>query len=387
MTLVQYFSKLESLQGTNAKITLLTQASDAAKAVLQYAYQPLKMYGVKKIDEPASHGKLSIEDNFLDVLFLLDHLADGSLSGNHAKSKITAALSELDPLDAELLKKIILKDLRCGISVTTINKALPGLIEKFGAMLAKTYNGEMPYEGMFISLKLDGLRAIFKGGQLYTRNGHVIQGVQHITRELSPDRSYDGELLIPNLHFQESSGKLRSFSACPDAVYHIFDLPEDNGRFEGRLAEMRHQEYAYAGHPHIRFVRHSLVKDTEAIQRNFAKAIAAGYEGLVIKTVDHFYQTKRSSDWLKLKLVQSEDLPIIGFFEGEGKYVGSLGGIIVDRDGVPVKVGGGFSDDLRHEIWDNQDRYLGLIVEVLYHEVTPDGSLRHPRFKHFRSDK
>ncbi len=33
------------------------------------------------------------------------------------------------------------------------------------------------------------------------------------------------------------------------------------------------------------------------------------------------------------------------------------------------------------EIWNNQSKYLGRIVEVHCHEKTPDGSLRHPRLK------
>ncbi|MBC4060089.1 DNA ligase, partial [Klebsiella pneumoniae] len=33
------------------------------------------------------------------------------------------------------------------------------------------------------------------------------------------------------------------------------------------------------------------------------------------------------------------------------------------------------------EIWHNQDKYMGRIVKVNFHEYTPDGSLRHPRLK------
>jgi hypothetical protein len=61
------------------------------------------------------------------------------------------------------------------------------------------------------------------------------------------------------------------------------------------------------------------------------------------------------------------------------------------KDGNVVKVGSGFSDELRKEVWQNQDKYLGAICEVKYFEETSnaDGglSLRFPIFKDFRSDK
>lgn len=87
----------------------------------------------------------------------------------------------------------------------------------------------------------------------------------------------------------------------------------------------------------------------------------------------------------------SADVVIINAFEGEGKYRGSLGGIVVLHGNVSVKVGGGFSDLQRQEfweVWNNCRNSLeGRLVEVEYHEETPDGSLRHPRFIRFRDDK
>jgi hypothetical protein len=76
------------------------------------------------------------------------------------------------------------------------------------------------------------------------------------------------------------------------------------------------------------------------------------------------------------------------FYEGEGKYTGMLGGVIVRRkNGYESKVGGGFSDWLRHEIWHNQDRHLTKTIEIHYLEDTPAGDFRHARFKKFRPDK
>jgi DNA ligase-1 len=69
-----------------------------------------------------------------------------------------------------------------------------------------------------------------------------------------------------------------------------------------------------------------------------------------------------------------------------------LGAILVRyKDGNIVKVGSGFTDWLREEIWKNQRKYLDDICEIQYFEETTnqDGgiSLRFPIFKDFRTDK
>jgi ATP-dependent DNA ligase len=145
-------------------------------------------------------------------------------------------------------------------------------------------------------------------------------------------------------------------------------------------------------------------------------------EGAMIKQPAAQYEKRKCANWLKIKAEESEDLIIIGFYPGKPhtKYENSLGGVIVGRDGVEVRVGGGFSDPERDAIWAllQKDaalvvsaskidyrggvkgtvvagdqfpnpvfKVLGRMIEVEFHEVTPDGSLRHPRYVRFRDDK
>lgn len=137
-------------------------------------------------------------------------------------------------------------------------------------------------------------------------------------------------------------------------------------------------------------------------------------EGAVIKNPAGLYDKKKSYGWLKMKAEETEDLRVVDAFAGEPhtKYEHCLGGLIVDRNGVRVRVGGGFTDIERHQLWadlhgkpveraykdgDGNDQIeihtpsggpvTGRLIEVEFHEVTPDGSLRHPRFVKFRDDK
>ena len=81
------------------------------------------------------------------------------------------------------------------------------------------------------------------------------------------------------------------------------------------------------------------------------------------------------------------DVQCIDVFEGEGKNVGMLGGIIVDVNGVMCRVGSGFTDDEKRYYWKNKNEIVGKIVEIQYQQKTNDGSLRFPVFLRVRDDK
>ena len=85
------------------------------------------------------------------------------------------------------------------------------------------------------------------------------------------------------------------------------------------------------------------------------------------------------------------DLEIIGFEEGTNKNAGKLGAILVNYKDNVVKVGSGFSDELREEIWQNQDKWLGRTAVIQYFEETCNQnggiSLRFPVYLDYREDK
>ena len=116
----------------------------------------------------------------------------------------------------------------------------------------------------------------------------------------------------------------------------------------------------------------------EVLKRSPSPMIRIGREddlGAVAKTFARRLRPKRSLAGIE------------GFVEGTGKHEGKLGSVIVTFDGVQVQVGSGFSDELRGQIWADQQSFLGRTVEIRYQEVTPDGSLRFPTFKCFRNDR
>lgn len=108
------------------------------------------------------------------------------------------------------------------------------------------------------------------------------------------------------------------------------------------------------------------------------------YEGLVYRESQAPYSTKL----YRQKPRVTKFLRAVDFVEGQGKHEGRLGAILAvdtDDDSGPVqKVGGGFSDEVRQEIWDNQAAYRGRWFEAEGRKLFESGSLRHPNFTHWR---
>ena len=119
----------------------------------------------------------------------------------------------------------------------------------------------------------------------------------------------------------------------------------------------------------------------------YAKARERNLEGVIVKDINATYDYKRTATWLKIKGHETLDLPIIDIEEGEGRLKNNLGKIVVEYKGKRVGVGSGLTDEWRKEIWDDPDKYIDEIVEVSFQEETEAGSLRHPVFEGFRTDK
>ncbi|MCF3609021.1 hypothetical protein L2E81_21540 [Planktothrix agardhii 1033] len=122
-------------------------------------------------------------------------------------------------------------------------------------------------------------------------------------------------------------------------------------------------------------------------QNQFNKDNGLSNEGTILRHPDRAYYEGRSNDLLKVKNFEKSTFICTGFFKGTGKYSGSLGKISVQADilGVPVaaRVGTGFSDAERLDIWNNQSNYRGRQLEVIHLGLTKTHSIRHPVFSRF----
>lgn len=416
---------------TKEKIKILKE-NPQLKEVLVYAYDPFIKYF---ITAPTTEGQGEEEIISDDTRVLLNHLQQRTYGTKTSLDIISRYMEKLTPDSAELLQRVINKDLQCNINIKTINKAFPKLIslvyngsEKPPLMLLKNYEKKKCEFPCLVAVKKDGVRARFINGEFITRQGKKIIGVEHLEEQLKDvEYELDGEMCVPGLIFDEASGLIRSEESTPEAVYHMFDITDIDDTKMNRYYELVQLKSNYlAGCSNIEVIQHLCANNEEELIDFYNKAVEDGEEGIVIYKMDSLYEDKRSYDWMRLVPKNSEDLEVIGFFEGRGKYAFTLGGIIVDRKGKAVKVGTGFKDvlskkeeegiikdvdkkvfyslsipsyptklediytpllSLRKVIWRNNNMFIGVKAKIEYKEKTKAGSLRQPRFKGWRFDK
>ena len=133
-------------------------------------------------------------------------------------------------------------------------------------------------------------------------------------------------------------------------------------------------------------------QDTSMITKLLDEAIANQEEGIMINIALAPYDFKRTNNLLKVKKMNTLDLEVVGYEEGSGRLAGTLGTLHVRyKNGNIVKVGSGFSDELRALIWAEPSDFVGRIAEISYFEESSNASggvsLRFPIFKDFRYDK
>ena len=389
---------------------------------LQIAFDPYTVYGIstKKLSKivPGS-GITTVQA----VFELFDYLEKHNTGTDRDVSLCQELLSHVCTWDREagiILEALICKDLSIGVDSKTINKEMPGLIPTFDVQLANKYFDKPTYmEGrtFAITTKIDGGRiiALKENGQVsfYTRAGQKYEGLVDLEFEMlhfMPDNTcLDGEITLLDSKGLSSKEQykqtMKIVRQTTNPEKHgikmlVFDwMPADDFKkqdchysYQGRrqwLGEIfsNHEFKFFEMLPTI-YVGTDTSKITEILEEQVAK----GEEGIMINDYHAPYEFKRTNSLLKVKKMQTLDLEIIDFEEGEGRLAGTLGAVLVRyKDGNAVKVGSGFSDQLRKELWQNRHTHLGTICEIQYFEETTnaDGgkSLRFPIFKDFRHDK
>ena len=388
------------------------------------ALDNLYTFGVKKVP---THGGPDGQGLPWAAFKELAHLLyTRQLTGHDARDAIELALGASKQSQwNDWYRRILIKDLRCGVSEKTVNKVLKAFPEikpvpVFECMLAHDgANHEKKITGKkLLEPKLDGVRVITvinaenQTCTMYSRNGKVLENFGHITSAIEAninlfERSMvlDGEMvsssfqaLMKQVHrksdVQSSDARLMLFDIIPLSEFQRGGSVMGQGRRSKLLRSMK-AVFDKVGSidviPQTEVDLDSYVGELEFKQYN-KDAIEAGFEGIMIKDIDAVYECRRSVSWLKMKPFIEVSLEITDVEEGTGKNVGRLGALVCsgvdDGRDIRVNVGSGLSDSDRTEFWANRDSLNRQIVEVRADAVTQnqDGtySLRFPRFLRFR---
>lgn len=320
---------------------------------------------------------------------LLTVLSDRNLSGKDARRATIKYLMSLRRKDAAFLQLVLKKNFGCGIGPKTINEVYPDLIPESNCMLAELFDESRVLFPCWADPKIDGIRADYDNGYLYTRNGSVIRGYDHITtaiRKAGITIPLTGELRDPTIPFEKSSGKSRRTKHLDNKneVFFVFDTP-----IPGKTAILRYAMLEAIQWPdNVIYVKKTLIRKASHIGVLYEWCLNNGYEGLMVKSYAHEYRAGRSFDWMKIKPVDALDLRVRSLLEGKGKWKGMLGKAVVKFKGNTVFVTPAMTDELKRYYFEHPNEILDHYIEVHHQGVTNGGkSLRHPRFSVVRKDK
>ncbi len=392
------------------------------------ALDSMTTFGLKQIPEKTDEDGTGLSwDSFT---LALTGFTTRNVTGNTARTMIETMIKSATKKQWNgWYRRILIKDLRCGVSEKTINKVVEKkwpqyAIPVFSCQLAHdSANHEGKVTGKkYIEVKLDGVRVITivrADGRvdMFSRNGKELVNFPHIAEQISAvvkkhgtsknmDFILDGEVMSSSFQDLMKQVHRKDNVEASDAVLHLFDfLPLENfeqGSWdkgqEERSAMLYYWHKTYKDEmPNVAVVGHELVDlNTSEGKKRFKeinqKAIDGGYEGIMIKDPNAPYECKRTASWLKLKPFIEVSLSVVAVEEGTGKNIGKLGALVCegedDNRSIRVNCGSGFTDSDRDVFWTSRETLIGQIVEVRADAITQnqDGSysLRFPRFLHFR---
>ena len=283
--------------------------------------------------------------------------------------------------------------------------------------------------------KYDGIRALVSidpkaGIQLWSRLGNdkttqfpeVVRALEPLGRRARGPLILDGEIVALDERgepagFQQLQGRIHLTTGAPaggaDVAFIAFDLLREGDSdlrdepFTGRRAALERLLRRHAG-PVLRLSE--IARGDGASLLEHAKA--QGWEGLIAKRADSCYRTgRRSTDWVKVKLVLEQEFVIGGWTEPRGarSYFGALLLGVYD-EGTLVYVGhtgAGFDEKELRKVFGllkplaqttcpfgtrpktNERPHWAeptLVAQVKFTEWTSDAKLRHPTYLGLRDD-
>jgi DNA ligase 1 len=390
------------------------------------AYNPFYVFGVRQV--PETQGLTGRDNPWTQFWALLEGLRTRYITGHRARDAIEAMSQQFDSDEWNgLARRVLIKDLRCGISEKTINKVVGRTdyrIPVFSCQLAQdSADHPKKLRGVKrLEVKLDGVRVLavidHSTVTLYSRNGKEFENFPQIADAVEDARKHfqygrgsggrfvlDGEIVGESFQQLMRQAHRKSNAETAGMVYHIFDIIPLEAFQEGHWNAQQYKRLEWLESAREALMETNCLRimngldvdlDTaeghDIMQRYAESAVAEGFEGIMIKSLDAPYQCKRSDFWMKWKPTISVDLSIVGFEEGTGRNKNRLGAIICEGEDngrlIRVNVGSGLSDSDRDEYWAERSNLLGHLVEVQADAVTQnqDGSysLRFPRFLRFR---
>jgi len=419
--MINPWTVIQEIQSDNSRLkkeAIIRRESDADNKDffngVCMALDGFRTFGIQKVPTSTIDGAgLS-----WDVFYLVARqMEERTLTGNDMRNAVDDLCSRATMEQwNDWYRRILIKDLRCGITHKTVNKHSKYKVPVFECMLADdSAKHEKKMVGdVLLEPKLDGVRVIAicdvdrDEVKMFSRNGKelsnfpvIIQQFDEILDQLSESMVFDGEVMSEDFQTLMREIHRKAGAKTDDAILNLFDcLTLDEFKAGGSGVDLLTRKdilESYRFGDNIKVISGTRMNLTEDRDRfiDFNKmCIDKGFEGIMVKPVTGAYECKRSTKWLKVKPFIEVSLKVIATEEGTGRNAGKLGALIVEGEDsgkfIRTNVGSGLSDTDRETFWKDREQLIGHIVEVRAdavtqnQDVTDEYSLRFPRFLRFR---
>jgi hypothetical protein len=418
MSLYDLVKQIENEPSKNAKLALLKENThdDDLREFFYLALEPTIIFYIKKIPlfEADSKAPTSLGDATYQ---LVNKVASRKLTGHAALDLVADLFERLDEGERELLRRIVLKDARCGVSEKTVNKVWKGLCTEKLYMRCASFNQKNLERVMYPAIaeeKADGLfiNAIRKNGtaQFLSRNmkpmtfhGNLEPEIEEM--EAKGDFVIHGEGLVlkegrkpddEDCFLDRKTGngiisKAIKGTISPEEaarvclkVWDVMPLEAWRSKkcdfpYEMRRAKV-HGMVDKLGSPKIKYIDSAYVDNIDEAYEFFGQMLALGREGTIVKNLNGIWKssTSGSKDAVKMKKKDPADLLCTGTYAHKQEYVmrgdqkidttNWIGGLNLESSDGLVKVnsGSGLDDEGRQL---PPEHYIGKIIEVEYNEI------------------
>lgn len=394
--------------------------------LFHYVYDYDKQYYVsssnikKHLNDEVDFSQYKEENQFYTFWNLLDDLSSRKYTGNEAIYKCIAFMNTLEEQYKDLILDVIDKDLKIGVSETTINKIKPGLIKVYNVALANKYDSKKHKldNNWIIEKKCDGCRCnvIKKDGTVkcYSRQGKEFTTLNNLINELKdkmPDNTvFDGEICIVDKNGNESFQDIMKLIKRKDYTienpmllcFDMLTLEEfENGKgatkYTDRVTKLKDWYKQYKVLKTMSILNYERFSQ-EALKNWEDKVKEYNWEGLMFRK-DIGYENGRTNNLLKYKKFQDAEYIVKGVEKGViqeivndvATKIEAVGSLIIEHKGNQVNVGTGLSLEQRKRWFEHPEEIIGKQITVKFFEELRDQngnwSLRFPVLKYIYNEK
>lgn len=421
MSITNILAELNESNSSLHKIAVLTKHKDNAllQRVLQMTNDTvLYTYGVTILQIDKFTGTLIKTQTLENALDKLESdFCTRKVTGHAALQLAADILVNLTDEDADIIRKIINRDLRINCGKTQINKIWKDLITKPIYMRCDVYSAKTAKNIKFpalVQLKADGTYREFTvdNGEVKSRSrsGESYEyPIIFKAMKSYPDGVYTGELTVKGYPDRAKGNGLINSDNPPheNIVLDLWDYitHDEYYRASGKdkkdlcstpyFTRFLNLMKIVVNSTCVRIIPTTEVNSLKEALKITSDYMTNGYEGAVLKDKAGTFKDGTSKHQLKLKLQIDCEMRITGFTEGSGKNADYFGAITFTNDEQTIKGKVGVSsmtEDLRDWFHANRTKVLGKIMSVQFNDLSKaEGNdyhaLSHPRYIELREDK